>query len=196
MFFQMICLVSLLSNNWWRSTTRSRGAFWSSRMMWFGRCLKNLRKSMITTKTNSIKRLEMRWKSGPDLSIGMLVSSRNLIWFALSVANTCLTWLSTQTVLKTTACLIATHIGQKRSQNLISFTKVATGSADQLCVKWTNNNQILEFKEWTRVIILMHVATSSSTRISSSSQFSKSCFLAFLHSSWPNSIVQFVRKKI
>lgn len=83
----MIFHVSLPSVECWWITTKSSESSWSSRTMWSGNYPRSSRKSMITTKTNSIRKPGMKWMNGPALLIDMVQSWRNLSWCALFVAK-------------------------------------------------------------------------------------------------------------
>ena len=81
--------------------TRSKESFLNSKTMSFGSSLKNLRKSMTTSKTSSIRRQETRWMNGLDWSIDMETNLRNLSLFALSVDSIWVTTISTWTAKRT-----------------------------------------------------------------------------------------------
>ena len=150
MFTLTICRENLPSANFWSSIMKSSAAFSNLKMMWFGKCNRSSRRSMISIKMNLTKKPEMRWKNGQGSLTNTPLNSKNSIWFALSVANTCLIVLSTLTALKIMLCSTVTPTTRMRSLNNTLSTRADIGSVHPQAVLWTNSLQQATW-EWIQM---------------------------------------------
>jgi hypothetical protein len=139
MWFLTTCQESWLREGFSWNITRSKGGSWSLKTTLFGKCHRNWRRSTITIKMNSIKRPDMRWMNGPDLSIDMQVSLRSMSLCAPFVASIFQTLMSTRSAQKTapSQAMVPQAVDQANNTSLMSLSTCSSlPTKSRLKINW------------------------------------------------------------